>query len=428
MTSGQENTDPTEQKAPDSPYTAVDEAFHMLPLPRPGEDPNITIARAAMHLLYMRNPACADSIAYVNGKFADVTTDHNYYPFHSEVTIINTDRFEIANQFEDCERLIIIGGGPGKSLEAKEMKVIDVLLGSGVLKDVVLVETSDDYLQQQEDTLKTKFNGRAFGNNNPPPTITRHHMDFMYPTTEFRDYIKENPVPRTGVISTGSLISQIPVNSTTTFPRERVSSALASLGALGDVLWLGYNSSHKMEDIDRIQKCYGNSGVSKFIENIPGILQRYHYTETDGAALVEGLETGPEFFRHEMHVQEYGKNDILMISHCLRVLQDQTLKLEVLNLRHKLNCFIEQGDTLTAFSSLIFSPEKMKKMGENLHSHHDAADDMNTVFCKSYKGMTDHIFVKKPDPARDEGTSQPPRTERFWDTFAQIFLPQKNNL
>ena len=179
---------------------------------------------------------------YRNGgaeKFENILSGAQAYtPFSGEIKLLNDNAEKIGQWIGNIETAIIVGPGPGRSVQQKELTILSHMQN---LQRVITIELSPVFNQQSADVLRANLSGVA---------VHSFEMDFR--DTDLSHIADSQPAL---VISTGSLTNYEDCQPHS-FPQGQVTKHISKLaelaGSQGKILW-GYNSSLNAEQYNRPQ-------------------------------------------------------------------------------------------------------------------------------------------------------------------------------
>lgn len=181
------------------------------------------------------------------------TTHPAYYLNRGEVALLTENAEIVANKIKETERLIIIGPGPS-------LKEEPLLPHLPYLSEIVLIDVEKEFCDHSQFQLKGLFN-----------KIGRHNVKISALVSDFHDAPSILPPSKnTTVITTGSLISNVPQKSNERFPEAQILLALSKFRELagndGRVV-LGYDSC---QSPFQIQESYNHPAFDRFVLHCVG--------------------------------------------------------------------------------------------------------------------------------------------------------------
>jgi uncharacterized SAM-dependent methyltransferase len=336
------------------------------------------VTHAAFDLFARKQHGHLGDIAYLNGggklyeKF--MRANDAYSLFSGEINNISANCRAIAADLAETERAIIVGPGPGSSFDQKEMQILKLLPG---LKEVHFVDLNDEFNRQASRIVKdyARKNGLSI-------RIETHEMDFRNASSVIA------PRACTAVLSTGSLVSNVPNAPLNAFPDYDTGQFIDGFAALagdGGKVVLGYDSNDSAKNLEQSY----NGDLAPFIENIMKII-------VDHSRSIKGLDASKGSFRYESEwLKQAGQ-----VAHKLIAEKDQTFQIHFEGKPHKF--FIEKGDEFVVMSSLRPKVERLTKIAGNIGMQSE-----NVYVSES--GIVDQVFTvnKGAKPASWSNTAQP---------------------
>lgn len=329
------------------------------------------VTHAAFDLFARKQHGHLGDIAYLNGggklyeKF--MSANNAYALFSGEISNITAHRDALVKDLSDTQRAIIVGPGPGSSFEQKEMQLLKLLPD---LKEVHFVDLNNEFNRQGAMIVKNYAR-----KNKLSIRVETHEMDFRNAAAVIPQ--REH----TTVLSTGSLVSNVPNAPLNAFPdydTGRFIDGFAVLAGEGGKVVLGYDSNDSAKNLEQSY----NNDLAPFIENIMKII-------VDHSRSIRGLDAAKGNFRYESAwLKQAGQ-----VAHKLIAEKAQTFQIIFDGNVH--GFFIEEGDEYIVMSSLRPKVERLTKIAQNIGMKTES------VYV-SDSGIVDQVFTVKraPIPAR----------------------------
>lgn len=254
---------------------AADHTYH---------DPDFNPEKEVLHatkLTFSRGAhAVCGNIAYLNGgaqlydDFVKAQQPEEIQPPVSQLAI-SKHGAAIASDIEDIERLIVIGGGGYNSFKNQELSIVNEIEkrkeGQSPLSEVVLIDVSDDFLDQQVTAIRDY------------ESATGKHLHVLSVRSDFQkisgkkfDTILETCGMRSredvkaALISTGATFGNLDNPAIDGLPFEDMEKRMARLGEfVGNGSTVIFDYFTKLETAESY---YSSPKLAEFFTNIPHIM------------------------------------------------------------------------------------------------------------------------------------------------------------
>lgn len=323
-----------------------------------------TVTNAAFDLFSRKQHGHLGDIAYLNGggKLYEqfMRANDAYSLFSGEIKNITANRESIARDLADTERAIIVGPGPGSSFDQKEMQILALLPN---LREVHFVDLNKEFNAQAARIVREHAREKGLSIR-----VETYEMDFRNAAAVIA------PLGKTAVLSTGSLVSNVPNAPLNAFPdydTGQFIDGFAALAGEGGKVVLGYDSNDSAENLEESY----NADLAPFIQNIMQII-----VDHSAKGTVQNLNASEGFFRYESQwIEQAGQ-----VAHRLIAQKPQNFQIKHDGKFKKF--FIEAGDEFVVMSSLRPKVDRLTKIAATVGL-------VSTSAYISETGIVDQVFT-----------------------------------